>query len=58
VDYECSQWRRLFKPNQFIKENIKEVLSDNKILMSTAFAALLQTLKADPQMVNLIIYPV
>jgi hypothetical protein len=29
-------------------------LSDNKILISTAFAVLLQTLKTDPQMVKLI----
>jgi len=58
VDYECSQWRRLFKPNQFIKENIKAILSDNKTLISRAFTAIIQTLKADPHMVNLIIYPV
>ena len=58
MDYECSQWRRLFKPNQFIKENVKAILSNNKILISASFAAVIQTLKADPQMVNLIIYPV
>jgi hypothetical protein len=33
---------------------MKVVLSDNKTLISTAFAALLQTLKADPQVVKLI----
>jgi F0F1-type ATP synthase gamma subunit len=39
---------------QVAKENVKAVLSDNKMLISTAFAAMIQTLKADPQMVNLI----
>ena len=42
------------KLKQIAKESIKAILSDNKILMSTAFAALLQTLKEDPQMVKLI----
>jgi F0F1-type ATP synthase gamma subunit len=39
---------------QVAKENVKVVLSDNKMLISTAFAAMIQTLKADPQMVKLI----
>jgi len=39
---------------QIVKENIKVVLSDKKILISVSFAALIQTLKADPQMVKLI----
>lgn len=39
---------------QVAKENVKAVLSGNKMLISTAFAAMIQTLKADPQMVNLI----
>jgi hypothetical protein len=42
------------KIRQFIKENVKAVLSDNKILLSLSFAALIQTLKADTQMVKLI----
>jgi hypothetical protein len=42
------------KLKQVAKENVKAVLSDNKILISTAFAAVIQTLKADPQMVKLI----
>jgi hypothetical protein len=42
------------KLRQIVKENVKDILSDNKILMSTAFAALILTLKADPQMVRLI----
>ena len=33
---------------QIVKENIKVVLSDKKILISVSFAALIQTLKADP----------
>jgi hypothetical protein len=37
-----------------VKESVKDVLSDNKTLISTAFAALLQTLKDDPEMVKLI----
>jgi hypothetical protein len=39
---------------QVVKENVKTVLSDNKIVISVAFAALIQTIKADPQMVKLI----
>jgi hypothetical protein len=42
------------KLKQIVKENVKAVLSDNKILISISFVALIQTLKADPQMVNLI----
>jgi hypothetical protein len=42
------------KFKQIVKENIKAALSDNKILISTAFAALIQTIKADPQMGKLI----
>jgi mannitol-specific phosphotransferase system IIBC component len=42
------------KIKQIVKENVKAVLSDNKMLISTAFAAMIQTLKADPQMINLI----
>jgi hypothetical protein len=42
------------KLNQIVKENVKAVLSDNKMLISTAFAAMIQTLKADPQMVKLV----
>ncbi|MCC2647956.1 MAG: hypothetical protein K0S67_754 [Nitrososphaeraceae archaeon] len=42
------------KLKQVAKENVKAVLSGNKILISTAFAAIIQTLKTDPQMVNLI----
>ena len=39
---------------QIVKENFKAVLSNNKILISTAFAAIIQRLRTDPQMVNLI----
>jgi hypothetical protein len=42
------------KIKQIAKESIKAVLSDNKILISSAFAALILTLKADPQMAKLI----
>jgi hypothetical protein len=42
------------KLNQFIKENVKAILSDNKKLMSVSFAALLQTLTSDPKMINII----
>jgi hypothetical protein len=42
------------KLKQVAKENVKAVLSDNKILISIAFAAVIQTLKDDSQMVNLI----
>lgn len=43
------------KIKQIVEENVKAVLSDNKILISIAFAAIIQTLKIDPQMVNLIL---
>ena len=39
---------------QIAKESVKDVLSENKKLISVSFAVLIQTLKADPQMVNLI----
>jgi hypothetical protein len=42
------------KLKQIVKENVKAVLSDNKILISISFVALIQTIKTDPQMVNLI----
>ena len=42
------------KLNQIVKEIIKAVLSENKQIISLSFAALIQTLKADPQMVKLI----
>jgi transposase len=37
-----------------IKENVKVVLSENKKLISISFVALIQTIKADPEMVKLI----
>jgi hypothetical protein len=39
---------------QILKENVKAILSDNTILTSAAFAAIIQTLRSDPQMANLI----
>jgi hypothetical protein len=42
------------KLRQIVKENIKVVLSENKKLISVSFVALIQTLKADPQMAKLI----
>jgi hypothetical protein len=42
------------KLQQIVKENVKAVLFDNKILVSAAFAAIIETLKIDPQMVNVI----
>jgi hypothetical protein len=42
------------KVKQVAKENVKAVLADNKILISVSFGALIQTLKADPQMIKLI----
>jgi NAD dependent epimerase/dehydratase family enzyme len=37
-----------------IKENVKAALSENRKLISISFVALIQTIKADPQMVKLI----
>ncbi|HEX5904668.1 MAG TPA: hypothetical protein VFY50_01330 [Candidatus Nitrosocosmicus sp.] len=42
------------KLEHITKENVKAILSDNKKLISVSFAALLQTLKTDPQMIKLI----
>ena len=36
------------------KESVKAVISDNKMLISISFAALIQTIKNDLQMTNLI----
>jgi hypothetical protein len=42
------------KIKQIVRENVKAILSENKILISISFMALIQTIKADPQMVKLI----
>ena len=42
------------KLKQIVKKSVKAILSDNKKLISVSFAALIQTLKANPQMVKLI----
>jgi hypothetical protein len=39
---------------QIAKENVKVVLSENRKLISVSFVAVIQTLKADPQMGKLI----
>ena len=39
---------------QFVKENVKAILSDNKIILSVTFAAVIQTIKTNPQVINLI----
>jgi phage shock protein A len=42
------------KIRQMVEENVKAALSENKKLISILFVALIQTLKADPQMIKLI----
>jgi septal ring factor EnvC (AmiA/AmiB activator) len=42
------------KLKQVAKENVKAVLPENKVLISAALAVLIQTLKTDSEMVNLI----
>jgi hypothetical protein len=42
------------KLKQIVKENVKVVLLERRVLISISFAAIIQTLKADPQMVKLI----
>jgi hypothetical protein len=39
---------------QMVNENVKAALSENKQIISVAFTALLQTLKSDPRMINII----
>src|SRR5215212_4034065 len=39
---------------QIIKENVNAILSENKKLISISFVALIQTIKADPQMIKII----
>jgi uncharacterized protein (UPF0335 family) len=42
------------KLKHIIKENVKAVLGENKQVISVSFAALIQTLKANPEMIKLI----
>jgi hypothetical protein len=42
------------KLKHIIKENVKAVLSEKRVLISISFAAVIQTLKDNPQMINLI----
>ena len=42
------------KLKQIVKEIIKAVLSENKQIISLSFVALIQIIKADPEMVKLI----
>jgi len=42
------------KIKQIVKENVKAALSENKQVLSVALTALLQTLKSDPQMMNIV----
>jgi len=42
------------KLKAIVKENVKAVLSEKRVLISIFFAALIQTLKNDPQMVKLL----
>lgn len=42
------------KLKQIVKENVKAVICDNKKLISVSFPALIQTLRTDPQIANLI----
>ena len=42
------------KLKQTVKENVKAVLSENKKVVPVSFTAMIQTLKADSQIINLI----
>jgi hypothetical protein len=42
------------KVKQIVKENVKAVLSEKRVLILISFATVIQTLKADPQMINII----
>ncbi|MDQ3838594.1 MAG: hypothetical protein M3297_04925 [Thermoproteota archaeon] len=42
------------KLKHIIKENVKAILSEKRLLISISFAAVIQTLKDNPQMVKLI----
>ncbi|SRR5829696_5319167 len=42
------------KLKQVVKESVKAVLSDDKILISVSFVAIIQTLNSDPHMASLI----
>jgi hypothetical protein len=42
------------KLKEIVKENVKVVLSHNRRLISVSYVALIQTLKADPEMIKLI----
>ena len=49
---EIAKIEDYLKLNQIAKENVKVVLSENKKLISISFAALIQTIKAEPQIVK------
>jgi hypothetical protein len=42
------------KIEQITKEAVKAILSEKRVLISISFAAVIQTLKDNPQMMNLI----
>jgi hypothetical protein len=42
------------KLKQIVKENVKEILSEKRVLISISFAAVIKTLKDNPQMANII----
>ena len=42
------------KLKHIVKENVKAILSEKRVLISISFAAVIQTLKVDPQMIKLI----
>jgi hypothetical protein len=42
------------KIRQMVEENVKAALSEKRVLISISFAAVIQTLKADPQTLKLI----
>ena len=42
------------KLKQIVKDSVKAILADNKQVISVSFAALLQTLKSDPEMIKVI----
>ena len=45
---------KAFQRKQIVKENVKAALSENKQVISVSFIALLQTLKSDPKIINII----
>ncbi len=54
MEYGCPNEEGYSKLKAIVKESVRADLAENKKLISISFVTLIQTIKADPQMVKLI----